>query len=78
MNFDAASFSLTKENDQSRASEDLLSPSKNAEYKARLAEGLQLAENSSRILAFKKKVSSFVHDSDVRAYGMLAQEPQEK
>lgn len=56
MNFDPATFSFLKENDQAQAAEELLSPSKNAEYKNRLAEGLQLAENSSRILAFKKKV----------------------
>ena len=58
MNFDPATFGFLKENDQAQAAEELLSPSKNAEYKNRLAEGLQLAENSSRILAFKKKVIS--------------------
>ncbi|KAK9841266.1 hypothetical protein WJX74_002821 [Apatococcus lobatus] len=55
MNFDPATFSFLKENDQAQTADELLSPSKNAEYKNRLAEGLQLAENSSRILAFKKK-----------------------
>ncbi len=58
MNFDAATFSFLKENDQAQSAEELLSPSKSAEYKNRLAEGLQLAENSSRILAFKKKVQT--------------------